>query len=235
LLIKVIKLIGAHLVFDIDDAVWSTNLWGLDVSDRIFENVDSIVCDNKYLLDFIADRYGLNGEVRIGSLPNRRTIVGQKLEKNFKQRVMTIGWVGSPSTTYNLLKIAEYLILLDRDPRFQLIFLGADKKLMAFMELKHAIIIEVYDEELMSQYLLDRFDVGLFPMYNVVNNFGRGYHKLRIYLMYNLKCLISRIDFVEDDFFKDDRCLFLSSDDDWYLECIKIYEDRGLYGSNTRI
>lgn len=232
-LLKFIKKLNIVLVYDLDDAVWSENLWGLDFADMIFKEVDYVICDNGYLLDFIRSRYGILGEVIIGAMPDYK--LKDKKENFIQNSVLRVGWIGSPSTTYNLLKIAEDIIKIDRDPRFQLVILGANRDLLSFMELKDTLFVDHYDENIMCDYLENWLDVGLFPMYNVINNFGRGYHKLRLYLMFGLKCLISKIDYLEEDFLTNGDCFFLESTDDWYLTCVNIYENCGLYGSDARI
>lgn len=215
--IKLIANLKLDIQYDIDDAIWGENWMGKHKTDQLFKFPKHVFCDNLYLQQFIRRNYGISTSILHGYLPK----FNQKFKHNSSgDNIINIGWIGSRSTAYNLYKIGEDLIKLDSDPLFRIYFLGIEKKDLGHLDLDNSIFIPNYNEEIMIKYLYV-FNIGLFPMYNVLNNWGRGYHKLRIYRNFDCETFLSKIDFFEENYEEDKSIHALSENQSFYKEIVK--------------
>ena len=217
------------LVFDIDDAVWGDSLWGKKVTSSIFSCVDSFVCDNDYLKYYIELHYKKESMVRVGSIPICEFDDEYRLDFS-KSGKLIIGWVGSVGTSYNLYAIADFLKYIDNHDKFQLAFLGVSKDVLANLDIKNAWIKTRYNEMDLCEFLKNSMDLGLFPMYDVENNWGRGYHKLRLYRTNGLPSLVSDIRYKDSDL-PSSLDLVYVEDGNWINEFNRFYENRFLHGN----
>jgi hypothetical protein len=209
--IKLVKLLSknaAKVCFDIDDAIWSQNWLGAELSQQLFALADFAYVDNFYLGKYISDSYGINTELVYGYIPEFT-----KLKNNIKDKKFNVGWIGSSSTAYNLFAIADALIELDKNTDYQLFFLGIKSSDLGFIELSRSVFIPEYNEQIMIQYLTETFDIGLFPMFDIENNWGRGFHKLRLYLSANVKSVVSKTTYIDIEYLENINIKFVKNSD----------------------
>lgn len=207
-LVKFFSKNASKVSFDIDDAIWSQNWLGNKLALELFLLADYAYVDNKYLSYYIEKNFNVKNELVYGFIPDLSNI---KRHKNNK--IINIGWIGSPSTSYNLFAIGEVLLELDKNSNYQLFFLGINSKDLGFIELPNSIFIPNYDEQIMIKYLTEDFDIGLFPMFDVENNWGRGFHKLRLYLSANIKSVVTRTSFIDDEYLNNNNVKFVKNSD----------------------
>jgi glycosyltransferase involved in cell wall biosynthesis len=95
---------------------------------------------------------------------------------------ITLGWVGTPSTSMSLYKIWEPLEeLFRRHPELHLRIVGSDHDHLPRFEKVVWSAIPRYDQQLMVQEVL-KMDIGLFPLFQVEEALARGSLKPMIYM-----------------------------------------------------
>ena len=207
-LTKLLKVFCKKMSFDIDDAIWSSNWLGLQLSKDLFSLADFVYVDNEYLSSFIKTNFKKDCQVIYGYVPDmpKPTKINQKANK-----LINIGWLGSKSTAYNLFSVLDALIEIDNNKNFKLYFLGISKKDLVYVDFKNAEFIEHYNEESMKHYLVNVFNIGIFPMYDIENNWGRGFHKLRLYLGANLKSVVSITKYIDKEYLDNNEVVFTNN------------------------
>ena len=210
---------ASRVSYDIDDAIWSENWLGESLSKKLFALADFAYVDNSYLSSYLLKNYKIKNELVYGYIPELS--INKPLKR---ENIINIGWIGSKSTSYNLFAIGDALLELDRNDNYQLIFLGINSTDLGFFELPNSIFIGNYDELLMIKYLTEKFDIGLFPMFDIENNWGRGFHKLRLYLSANLKAVVSKTKYIDIEYVNDLNVKFENSTD--FLKAIDEFANK---------
>jgi len=154
---------GAKLIFDFTDALWRANFqpaWR-DL-DRILESVDAVFTENEVMVS-----YARRHNQRVYDLPACTRIekfdAARRRHERRHAAGITVGWVGSHSTSAALEKVRAALDNVGaRHPGLRLRVLGASAD-----SLPRFLHVEVsaqrsYDEETMIREILD-FDIGIFP------------------------------------------------------------------------
>jgi glycosyltransferase involved in cell wall biosynthesis len=154
---------GVKVIFDFTDALWRANFqpaWR-DL-DRILESVDAVFTENEMML-----AYARRHNPRTYDLPactqTEKFDAARRHHRRRKDAGVTIGWVGSHSTSAALGKVRVALDNVGaRHPGLKLRVLGA-----SFDSLPRFSHVEVsaqrsYDEQTMISEILN-FDIGIFP------------------------------------------------------------------------
>lgn len=175
---------SARLVYDLNDAVWlpwMERFFGNEVPE-ILRTVDLVTCDNRYGLEF-SRTINPNGRIvpepaLVELFDSRRTLYRRTGDP------VVLGWVGSPTTAFNLFSIWEPLELLFQ--RFDNIVLrlvgaGHDWRLLPRFEGVRCTQLGSYDEDDLVREVL-QMDIALYPLFNVGDSHIRGTHKPAVYM-----------------------------------------------------
>lgn len=176
---------GALMVYDLSDAVWLPFL-GTDYPDirRILSTVDVVTWDYKYTLEF-ARQYNPNtrpwpAASQVELFDKRR---GQPKPSSVDGSI-TLGWLGSFGTVFNLYKIWEALEhVFETHPNLNLRLVGAgtDRWLWPHFERVSYSVLPFYSPRQMIDEVL-KMDIGLFPLFNVQDSCVRGFLKALVYM-----------------------------------------------------
>ena len=163
-LVRALKARGrAKVIFDFGDALWRPNFqprWR-DL-DRILAGVDAVFTENEVMVG-----YARLHNRRVYDLP--LCTQTEKFDAARRQRriraatSVTVGWVGSHSTSMALQKVRDALDNVgSRHPGLRLRVLGASADSLPRFSHVEVSAQRAYDEEAMIREILD-FDVGIFP------------------------------------------------------------------------
>jgi glycosyltransferase involved in cell wall biosynthesis len=171
----------ARIVLDFGDAMWLHSEQGPGKFGEMLGLVDAVTTDNEYTASYVR-RFNLNCLVvpdcpQIESFDQRRPY----LAKPDDGRVV-LGWVGSPSTTYNLYAVWEALEqLFEHYPQLELRLVGADPRLLPPFEKVRFTLLKNYDQRRMIDEVLG-MHIGLFPLQNTEACRVRGILKSAVYM-----------------------------------------------------
>jgi glycosyltransferase involved in cell wall biosynthesis len=141
---------------------------------------------------------------------------------------INIGWIGSPSTSFNLFKIWEPLErIFSKYDNIRLTLLGADKKLIPMFEnVSYSLYPGYYSPEKMIEEGL-KMDIGIFPQFSNELAKTHGYLKALVYMGAGAALVCSPVGDI-NELIIDGENGFLAKDEyEWHdkLERLIIDED----------
>ena len=192
----------ARVVYDFGDAVWLSGE-DQDEFNDVLKNVDAVTTDNDVTADYVR-RYNPNCTVIPDAPPleafdRRRADLGNKDNDR-----ITLGWIGSPGTVYNLYLIWDALEdLFARHPELHLRLVGTGHNLQLLPPFERVRFSyrPFYNQAEMVEEVFS-MHVGLFPLQNVERCRTRGVFKATNYMSGEAVVVASPIgqcaDFIED-------------------------------------
>jgi len=192
----------ARVVYDFGDAVW---LWSENQNEfnDVLKIVDAVTTDNDLTADYVR-RYNSNCTVipdapQLEEFDKKRAALGNKP----KDRI-TLGWIGSPATAYNLYVIWEALEeLFTRHPNLHLRLVGTGSNLELippFERVRFSYRPSYNQTEMVDEVF--GMHIGLFPLQNVERCRMRGVFKATNYMSGEAVVMASRVgqsvDFIQD-------------------------------------
>lgn len=172
----------ARIVYDFGDAVWLAE----DSSDEfneVLRTVDVVTTDNEltaeYVRTFNDNCIVIPDTPQIGEFDKRRAELGKKADDR-----ITIGWIGSPSTAYNIYLIWEALEeVFRRHPELdlRLVGIGEDAQYLPPFENVRFSYLPFYNQAQMIEEVF-KMHIGLFPLQNTEKSKVRGVLKALIYM-----------------------------------------------------
>lgn len=172
----------ARVVYDFGDAVWLEKE-EQDEFNALLKSVDAVTTDNEVTADYVR-RYNSDCTVIpdapvLEAFDKRRADLGSKQ----KDRI-TLGWIGSPGTAYNLYLIWDALEeLFSRHPELHLRLVGTGNNLQLlppFEKVRFSYRPFYTQAEMVEEVF--SMDVGLFPLQNVERCRARGVFKATNYM-----------------------------------------------------
>jgi glycosyltransferase involved in cell wall biosynthesis len=174
----------ARLVYDLNDGLWLP-IWQKHVAggvENILAKVQAVTCDNPFGVEFArkfnANSYLIPDSPQVELFDARRSMVVKD------DKVITLGWIGTPGTLFNLYVIFEALeAIFSRHKNIHLRLLGSGYNsalLPCFEKVKFSTKPFYSQAELVEEVL--KMDIGLFPLFNIDNSNARGVLKATIYM-----------------------------------------------------
>jgi glycosyltransferase involved in cell wall biosynthesis len=181
---KISRTSKARLVYDVNDGLWLP-IWERSTGGKInsiLQLAHAVTCDNPFGLSYskkLNDNCFLVPDsplVELFDLHRKRSFKGDT--------TLTIGWVGSPSTLFNLFLIWEPLeTLFSRHKNIHLRIIGGGTNpalLPCFENVRYSVKPYYSQEDLVEEVL--KMDIGLFPLFDVDNSRARGILKATVYM-----------------------------------------------------
>ena len=184
---------SARLVYDLNDAVWipSRASFAAGGIREILRTVDAVTSDNPYGLEFARS---FNESLFIVPDPPQVELFDQYRPLVTKSSsLVTLGWIGSPGTLFNLYSIWEPLEALfarHDEITLRLVGVGFNRQLLPRFEKVRVSVLPFYDQIEMVRELLC-LDIGLFPLFDVDDSLARGVLKPTLY-MSGEACVVAR-------------------------------------------
>ena len=191
----------ARVVYDFGDAVWLGE--NQDEFNEVLESVDAVTTDNDVTADYVRrfnpDCTVIPDAPLLETFDRRRADLG-----NQRNDRITLGWVGSPLTLYNLYLIWDALEeLFARHPELHLRLVGTghDLQLLPPFERVRFSRRPFYNQDEMVEEFFG-MHIGLFPLQNVERCRARGVFKATNYMCGEAVVVASPVgqcaDFIED-------------------------------------
>jgi len=187
--IKILTRINNNLVFDIDDALYCNDDGNFIKNDRlnyILKNSKHVFVGNDELYNYVS-KYCSSVSKIIGPIDCNRYKPSIKINQD---EIVTIGWIGSDSTTRYLLSILNILEQLTaKYENLKIIAIGA-KNEKIFKDKKIEIINWSLKTEL---YYLSKFDIGIMPLTDDLWTNGKGGYKILQYMAMGIPTVASPV------------------------------------------
>ncbi len=220
----------ARIVLDFGDSVWLYNDGANEHSfQQVLRIVDAVTTDNartaEYVRQFNSDCTVIPDSPQLEEFDRRRSSRTRSMRRD-----VVLGWLGTPSTLFNLYEIWEALEIIGQrhpDATIRLVGAGHDPNLRPAFERIRYSIVESYDQNRMIDEVLD-MDIGLFPLQNVERSRVRGVLKAAIYMCGEAAVVASPVGQVVDVIRNGENGLLAGSRDEWVRQLERVILDREL-------
>lgn len=218
----------ARIVYDFGDAIWLQE-WSASKLDDVLRQVDAVTTDNEVTASYV--RKVNPNCVVIPDAPALHAFDARRAELSRKpsDRIV-LGWLGSPSTAYNLYVVWEALEELFRrhdNLHLRLVGTGNDLRFIPEFENVKFSCVPFYDQARMVEEVFG-MHVGLFPLQNVERCQMRGVFKATNYMSGEAAVVASPVgqcaDFIRDGF----NGFLAATKDEWVGKLERLIFDPGL-------
>ena len=228
---KVLALFGVNYVVDYDDAIFhnydlSSNkfirFFLANKIDKVMKNASYVFAGNSYL----AERAGLAGAKQIQLVP---TVVDHLRYKKNKQSVgdvLTVGWIGSPSTQKYVVEILPELLAAYQKHPFRLLLVGATAGIRE--ELK-GLDVDIRNwHEQTEANLINLMDIGIMPLKDGPWEKGKCGYKLIQYMACEVPVVASDVGVNCEIIGNEKAGLLAKNKSDWSDALLKLLESTEL-------
>lgn len=215
---QVLAFFGINYIVDYDDAIFHNydlsknkiiKFFLANKIDKVMKNASYVLAGNSYL----TERARFAGAKRIQLLP---TVVDhlryQKSNQSIKD-VLTVGWIGSPSTQKYIVDILPELLTVYQQHPFRLLLVGATRDIHKDLI---GLDVDVRDwHEQTETELISIMDVGIMPLKDGPWEKGKCGYKLIQYMACGVSVVASDVG-VNGEIIENETAGFLvKKDSDW--------------------
>jgi glycosyltransferase involved in cell wall biosynthesis len=228
---KLFRVLKIKYIVDYDDAIFhnynksSIFLIKLFLSNKIesvIKNATFVISGSPYLTNYIS-RFNTNC-IEIPTSVSKEKYVPKA--KNINNSVFTIGWIGSSTTSVNLIKLVPAFEALRKKMNFQLNLIGFDKNLSSKLANLNVNFIN-WDAETEIEEI-NKFDVGIMPLENTPFNQGKCGFKLVQYMACSLPTISSPLE-ANIKINRNKKNLHAVSTEDWISAFEKVHDNRAYF------
>lgn len=225
IILQCINLIGPEIVFDFDDALYTSPQWEENSPKRRSRLIQSIkqssavVTGNPNLSSF-AEQY--NDQVYTLPTPVPKS---NKISRTDEPEPVTIGWIGGRSNLRYLELIKEPLQRILDEYNTELVIISGDDDPISFFSARNDVQYLVWSLE--DEYKqLSKFDLMIRPMADTewINGKG-GYTSVIRCMSVGIPVIASSIEPLREITTPDESILFASTSEEWYSKMKQLIED----------
>lgn len=182
LLQDLLKSKHARIVYDFGDAIWLQE-WSASELNEVLRQVDAVTTDNEVTASYV--RQVNPNCIVVPDAPALQAFDQRRAELNQKPNyAIVLGWLGSPTTAYNLYVIWEALeevFKRHEHLHLRLVGTGRDLRLLPEFEKVKFSCVPFYDQTRMVEEVFG-MHIGLFPLQDVERCRMRGVFKATNYM-----------------------------------------------------
>lgn len=207
----------ARLVLDFGDAVWMYDGGKHEPEfQEVLRTVDAVTTDNEWTAEYVR-RFNQQCTVIPDTPPLEEFERMRGVTPRGDGERLTLGWIGSPTTTYNLYEIwvaLEKVAIRHPHVHLRLVGAGYDRNLWPSFERVGFSVVPAYDQQTMISEVL-RMDIGLFPLQDVEKSRVRGILKALNYMAGGAAVIASPVGQTPEVIVDGQTGLLASSESEW--------------------
>lgn len=228
---KLFKVLNVKYIVDYDDAIFHNynnspnffiKLLLSNKIDTVIKNANYVVSGSPYLTNYIS-RLNANSVEIPTSVSKDKYFQKTKSETN---AVFTIGWIGSRTTSINVLKLIPAFEALSQKMEFQLNLIGFDQNESHKMSHLNVNFIN-WDVETEIEEI-NKFDVGIMPLENTPFNQGKCGFKLVQYMGCSLPTIATPLE-ANVKINRNKKNLYAITNEDWVSAFEKVYNNQDYF------
>jgi glycosyltransferase involved in cell wall biosynthesis len=218
------------IIYDFDDAIYINPKQpeSREKTAHMVQHANKVVVSTKYLNEFCFS-FGKTPEIIPSPVETDRICPSDKLS----DKILTIGWIGSPWTSGFLELVEKPLQKVAEKYTFRFLTIGAnsDYKILGINHIAKPWIFEDENEN------IGQMDIGLMPLPDTDWTRMKGGYKLLQYMSAGIACVASPVGINHSIVKPGENGFLASTEEDWYLTLEKLIIDQELrikLGSNGR-
>jgi glycosyltransferase involved in cell wall biosynthesis len=228
---KLFKALNVKYIVDYDDAIFHNynksynflvKLFLTNKIDSVIKNANFVISGSPYLSNYIS-KFNHNYIEIPTSVSKARYFLKIKKREN---TIFTIGWIGSRTTSVNLLKLIPAFEALSKKIDFQLNLIGFDKNISSKLANLNVNFIN-WDAKTEIEEI-NKFDVGIMPLENTPFNQGKCGFKLVQYMACSLPTISSPLE-ANIKINRNKKNLHAVSTEDWISAFEKVHDNRAYF------
>lgn len=222
---KLKKNINSKIVLYFGDAMWFYN----EQFSEVLTTVHGVITDNEYTVAYVK-KYNQNCHVVPDSPQIELFDKCRSTIKRSDNNKIVLGWIGSPTTVYNLYVIWEALEKVfsrHSNLHLRLIGTGNNPRLIPLFENVNYSTLPFYSQSEMIEEVL-KMDIGLFPLQNTERSRVRGILKSCIYMSGETAVIASAVGQVADLIQDGENGLLVYDNANWEIKLEMLINDEVL-------
>lgn len=228
---KLFGLLNVKYIVDYDDAIFhnynaSSNFFIKvllsNKIDTVVRNASYVISGSPYLTHYIC-RINANCVEIPTSVSKVKYVQKPKSETN---AVFTIGWIGSRSTSVNVLKLIPAFVELRKKMEFQLNLIGFDQNESS--KLSHLNVNFIKWDAKTELEEINKFDVGIMPLENTPFNRGKCGFKLVQYMGCSLPTIATPLE-ANVKINRNKKNLYAITTEDWVSAFEKVFHNQDYF------
>ena len=228
---KLFKIFNVKYIVDYDDAIFhnynaSSNFFIKvllsNKIDTVVRNASYVISGSPYLTHYIC-RINANCVEIPTSVSKVKYVQKPKSETN---AVFTIGWIGSRSTSVNVLKLIPAFVELRKKMEFQLNLIGFDQNESS--KLSHLNVNFIKWDAKTELEEINKFDVGIMPLENTPFNRGKCGFKLVQYMGCSLPTIATPLE-ANVKINRNKKNLYAITTEDWVSAFEKVFHNQDYF------
>jgi len=228
---KLFRVLKIKYIVDYDDAIFhnyskSSNFvikfFLSNKIDSVIKNATFVISGSPYLTNYVSKLNPNYIEIPT-SVSKANYFLKTKKREN---TIFTIGWIGSRTTSVNLLKLIPAFEALSKKIDFQLNLIGFDKK--EFNLFKHLNVNFINWDAKTEIEEINKFNVGIMPVENTPFNQGKCGFKLVQYMACSLPTISSPLE-ANIKINRNKKNLHAGSTEDWISAFEKVHDNRAYF------
>lgn len=229
----ILNLFKEKIIYDFDDAIFHNYdihprvlvrfLYGNKIS-KIVSSANYVITGSPYLSNYLS-RFNSNlVEIPTSVIFSKYSVSPRP---KFEFGNVVIGWIGSKSTSSNVLSILEVInIILNLYPEVVFKFMGLDQELKAQLNLPNVELLNWSEQEELK--FLNDIDLGIMPLEDNPFNRGKCGFKLIQYMAMGKPTISSPLE-ANVKINRNSSNLFARNTQEWVDCIIEFYENRDFY------
>lgn len=234
----VAKKIGVKIIVDFDDAVWHnydnhrSRLVRYLLSSKhrhVIYSAKAAICGNNYLYDY-AKKCNQNNLIIIPTVVPK----DKYIKKDINTEIFTVVWIGSPSTSTQVLKIKEQLKSFTKLRKAEIKLIGFDESLKSQLDFDARIV--KWDTKTEVDELCCA-NVGIMPLIDGPFERGKCGFKLVQYMGVGIACIASNVGCNNEIVIHNKSGFIVDKPEDWLNYLLYLYDNPALcksFGVNGR-
>ena len=228
---KLFSLLNVKYIVDYDDAIFhnynaSSNFFIKvllsNKIDTVVKNASYVISGSPYLTHYIC-RINANCVEIPTSVSKVKYVQKPKSETNAD---FTIGWIGSRSTSVNVLKLIPAFVELRKKMEFQLNLIGFDQNESS--KLSHLNVNFIKWDAKTELEEINKFDVGIMPLENTPFNRGKCGFKLVQYMGCSLPTVATPLE-ANVKINRNKKNLYAITTEDWVGAFEKVFHNQDYF------
>lgn len=228
---KILVTIGVRYIVDYDDAIFHNYDFSKNKLIKFFlkKKIDKVMKYSSCVMagnNYLATRAKSSGAKNIKLRPTVVDHLKYETKEDVSKDLLTIGWIGSPTTQKYITEIAPMLYEINRQCSFRLLLVGATTAIKKDLQ---GLEVDIYPwDENTEADLIRLMDIGIMPLHDGPWEKGKCGYKLIQYMASGVPVIASDVGVNREIIENSKSGLLVKEQSDWSSTIVKLINSPNL-------